>query len=117
MRDLKVIHIIRELPANNNGLCALSSSDDSPYLTFPKSLVTGEIQVFDTIKLVRANSFQLKYYIPSFQKDVCVFHAHDSPIVAMVLDISGARIATASTKVKLQVKSIGEHVSLSNREQ
>ena len=99
MRDLKVIHIIREVPANNNGLIALSSSDDSPYLAFPKSSVTGEIQIFDTIKLVSANRLQLKCYLSLLQKDVCVFHAHDSPIIAMALDISGARIGSASTKV------------------
>ena len=60
MRDLKVVHIIREVPTNTNGLCALSSNDDSPYLAYSKSSVTGEMQIFDTIKLASAILFEWK---------------------------------------------------------
>ena len=52
MRDLKVLHTIREVPTNNDGLCALSSSNDNPYLAYPGSAITGEIQIFDTNNLV-----------------------------------------------------------------
>jgi hypothetical protein len=53
MRDLKVLHTIRELPTNNDGLCALSPNNDNPYLAYPGSSITGEIQIFDTNNLVR----------------------------------------------------------------
>jgi autophagy-related protein 18 len=52
MRDLKVLHTIRELPSNNDGLCALSPNNDNPYLAYPGSAITGEIQIFDTNNLV-----------------------------------------------------------------
>ncbi len=52
MRDMKVIHIIRDIPSNPDGLCALSSNDNSSFLAYPGSAITGEIQIFDTINLV-----------------------------------------------------------------
>lgn len=68
MRDLRVVHIIREVPTNTNGLCALSSNDDSPYLAYPKSSVTGEIQIFDTIKLVMTKLFRIEIIIFMFSR-------------------------------------------------
>ena len=53
MRDMKVLHMIRDLPLNPDGLCALSSDDKSQYLAYPGSSMTGEIQLFDTSNLVR----------------------------------------------------------------
>ena len=52
MRDLRVLHTIREVATNNDGLCALSPSNDNPYLAYPGSAITGEIQIFDTNNLV-----------------------------------------------------------------
>ncbi len=52
MRDLRVLHTIREVPQNNDGLCALSPNNDNPYLAYPGSAITGEIQIFDTNNLV-----------------------------------------------------------------
>ena len=52
MRDMKVLHTIRDVPSNPDGLCALSSNDTCPYLAYPGSSITGEIQIFDTINLV-----------------------------------------------------------------
>lgn len=40
----------RVLPA---GLCALSINNDNCYLAYPGSATIGEVQVFDTINLVR----------------------------------------------------------------
>jgi autophagy-related protein 18 len=57
MRDMKVIHIIRDIPSNPEGLCALSSNDNSPFLAYPGSAITGEIQIFDTINLVSKNCY------------------------------------------------------------
>ncbi len=50
--NLKALHTIRDIPSNPDGLCALSSKDDSPYLAYPGSSTIGNIKIFDTIKLV-----------------------------------------------------------------
>jgi autophagy-related protein 18 len=49
---MKVLHTIRDVPSNREGLCALSSNSDNSYLAYPGSSITGEIQVFDTLNLV-----------------------------------------------------------------
>lgn len=53
MRDMKVLHTIRDVPSNPDGLCTLSTTDTNPYLAYPGSAITGEIQLFDTVNLVR----------------------------------------------------------------
>ena len=57
MRDMKVLHTIRDVPSNREGLCALSSNSDNSYLAYPGSSITGEVQVFDTLNLVRRKYF------------------------------------------------------------
>ena len=57
MRDMKVLHTIRDVPSNREGLCALSSNSDNSYLAYPGSSITGEVQVFDTLNLVRRGNF------------------------------------------------------------
>lgn len=37
----------------SSGLCALSINNDNCYLAYPGSASIGEVQVFDTINLVR----------------------------------------------------------------
>ncbi|XP_049644608.1 WD repeat domain phosphoinositide-interacting protein 2 isoform X1 [Suncus etruscus] len=93
IRDMKVLHTIRETPPNPAGLCALSISNDNCYLAYPGSATIGEVQVFDTINLRAANM------IP----------AHDSPLAALAFDASGAKLATASEKgTVIRVFSIPE---------
>uniref|UniRef100_A0A5F8GBU1 WD repeat domain phosphoinositide-interacting protein 2 n=1 Tax=Monodelphis domestica TaxID=13616 RepID=A0A5F8GBU1_MONDO len=82
IRDMKVLHTIRETPPNPAGLCALSINNDNCYLAYPGSATIGEVQVFDTIHLRAANM------IP----------AHDSPLAALAFDASGTKLATASEK-------------------
>uniref|UniRef100_A0A3Q3F012 WD repeat domain, phosphoinositide interacting 2 n=1 Tax=Labrus bergylta TaxID=56723 RepID=A0A3Q3F012_9LABR len=83
IRDMKVLHTIRETPPNPSGLCALSISNDNCYL----------VQVFDTVNLRAANM------IP----------AHDSPLAALAFDASGTKLATASEKgTVIRVFSIPE---------
>ncbi|EPY87699.1 hypothetical protein CB1_000227009 [Camelus ferus] len=82
IRDMKVLHTIRETPPNPAGLCALSISNEHCYLAYPGSATIGEVQVFDTINLRAANM------IP----------AHDSPLAALAFDASGTKLATASEK-------------------
>ncbi|XP_033998165.1 WD repeat domain phosphoinositide-interacting protein 2 [Trematomus bernacchii] len=92
IRDMKVLHTIRETPPNPSGLCALSISNDNCYLAYPGSATIGEVQVFDTVNL-RANM------IP----------AHDSPLAALAFDASGTKLATASEKgTVIRVFSIPE---------
>uniref|UniRef100_A0AAY4BUF9 WD repeat domain phosphoinositide-interacting protein 2 n=1 Tax=Denticeps clupeoides TaxID=299321 RepID=A0AAY4BUF9_9TELE len=85
IRDMKVLHTIRETPPNPSGLCALSISNDNCYLAYPGSATIGEVQVFDTVNLRAANM------IP----------AHDSPLAALAFDASGTKLATASEKVSV----------------
>uniref|UniRef100_G1SG48 WD repeat domain phosphoinositide-interacting protein 2 n=1 Tax=Oryctolagus cuniculus TaxID=9986 RepID=G1SG48_RABIT len=93
IRDMKVLHTIRETPPNPAGLCALSINNDNCYLAYPGSATIGEVQVFDTINLRAANM------IP----------AHDSPLAALTFDASGTKLATASEKgTVIRVFSIPE---------
>uniref|UniRef100_A0A674DRC7 WD repeat domain, phosphoinositide interacting 2 n=1 Tax=Salmo trutta TaxID=8032 RepID=A0A674DRC7_SALTR len=93
IRDMKVLHTIRETPPNPSGLCALSINSDNCYLAYPGSATIGEVQVFDTVNLRAANM------IP----------AHDSPLAAVVFDASGTKLATASEKgTVIRVFSIPE---------
>lgn len=52
IRDMKVIHTIRSISANPNGLCDLSCSNECSYLAYPGSSRSGTVQIFDTITLV-----------------------------------------------------------------
>ncbi|MEE6497768.1 hypothetical protein FKM82_002839 [Ascaphus truei] len=93
IRDMKVLHTIRETPPNPSGLCALSINGDNCYLAYPGSASIGEVQVFDTVNLRAANM------IP----------AHDSPLAALAFDASGTKLATASEKgTVIRVFSIPE---------
>lgn len=52
IRDMKVLHTIRDTPPNPHGLCALSINNDNCFLAYPGSNQIGEVQIFDTINLV-----------------------------------------------------------------
>lgn len=53
IRDMKVMHTIRETPPNPSGLCALApDSNDRCFLAYPGNSVVGEIQIFDAMNLV-----------------------------------------------------------------
>lgn len=52
IRDMKVLHTIRDTPPNPQGLCALSPNNDHCYLAYPGSSTIGEIQIFDAYNLV-----------------------------------------------------------------
>lgn len=84
IRDMKLLHTIRETPPNPRGLCALSTSNENCYLAYPGSSSIGEIQIFDAVNL------QAKLMIP----------AHDNPLAAMAFNSDGTKIASASIKVQ-----------------
>ena len=42
IRDMKILHTIRETPPNPRGLCALSINSDNCFLAYPGSNITGE---------------------------------------------------------------------------
>jgi len=52
IRDMKVLHTIRDTPPNPNGICAISVNTDNSFLAYPGSSQIGEVQIFDTINLV-----------------------------------------------------------------
>ncbi|GIY17606.1 WD repeat domain phosphoinositide-interacting protein 2 [Caerostris extrusa] len=82
IRDMKVLHTIRDTPPNPAGLCVLSISNDHNFLAYPGSSSIGEVQIFDALNL------QAKSMIP----------AHDNPLAAMAFDPTGMKLATASEK-------------------
>lgn len=82
IRDMKVVHTIRDTPPNNTGLCALAADSDRCYLAYPGSARIGEVQIFDAVNL------NAKTMIP----------AHDSPLAALAFNPTGTQIATASEK-------------------
>ncbi|XP_014235192.2 WD repeat domain phosphoinositide-interacting protein 2 isoform X1 [Trichogramma pretiosum] len=82
IRDMKVLHTIRDTPPNLAGLCTLSINSDNCYLAYPGSNTIGEVQIFDAINL------QAKTMIP----------AHDSPLAALAFSPNGTKVATASEK-------------------
>ncbi|XP_046391595.1 WD repeat domain phosphoinositide-interacting protein 2 isoform X1 [Ischnura elegans] len=82
IRDMKVLHTIRDTPPNPMGLCTLSVNSENCFLAYPGSNTIGEVQIFDAVNL------HAKTMIP----------AHDSPLAALAFNPSGARVATASEK-------------------
>lgn len=82
IRDMKVLHTIRDTPPNLTGLCALSINNDNCFLAYPGSNQIGEVQIFDTINL----------------RAVTMIPAHDNPLAAIAFNAQGNRIATASEK-------------------
>ncbi|KAJ8980447.1 hypothetical protein NQ317_001620 [Molorchus minor] len=83
IRDMKVLHTIRDTPPNPLGLCALSINSDNCYVAYPGSSTIGEVQIFDAVNLHAKT----------------MIHAHDSPLAALAFSPNGTRIATASEKV------------------
>ncbi|XP_050499553.1 WD repeat domain phosphoinositide-interacting protein 2 isoform X2 [Diabrotica virgifera virgifera] len=82
IRDMKVLHTIRDTPPNPLGLCALSITSDNCFIAYPGSSIIGEVQIFDAINLHAKT----------------MIHAHDSPLAALAFSPNGTRIATASEK-------------------
>lgn len=97
IRDMKVLHTIRDTPPNPDGLCALSVNGDNCYLAYPGSNQVGEVQIFDTENL----------------RAVTMIPAHDSPLAALAFDPMGTKIATASEKgTVIRVYTIPEETKL-----
>jgi len=82
IRDMKVIHTIKDTPPNPLGLISLSCDNSHCYLAYPGHSHTGELQIFDTINLAS------RVIIP----------AHEGQLAAMQFSPTGSRVATASDK-------------------
>ncbi|XP_054155356.1 WD repeat domain phosphoinositide-interacting protein 2-like [Oppia nitens] len=82
IRDMKLLHTIKDMPSNPNGLCALSPNSDNCYFAYPANNTSGEVNIFD------AENLQNKVLIT----------AHDNPLAAIAFDSQGVKIATASEK-------------------
>ena len=66
IRDMKVLHTIRDTPPNLTGLCALSINNDNCFLAYPGSNQIGEVQIFDTINLVRSYKYNIQWNCPNW---------------------------------------------------
>lgn len=82
IRDMKVLHTIRDTPPNPLGLCALSPYSENCFLAYPGSNQIGEVQIFDAVNL----------------RAVTMVSAHDSPVAALAFNTSGTKLASASEK-------------------
>lgn len=89
IRDMQLLHTIKETPRNPRGLCALSASSELSYLAYPASDTTGEVNIYDTIGNMNVRTIQV----------------HDNPLVAMTFDSEGKRLATASDRVSNRFRS------------
>lgn len=107
IRDMKILHTIRDTPPNPRGLCALSPCVDHCYVAYPGSSAVGEVQIFDAVHLVSAAppSPPLRPRPPPAdpplcvsQNAKCVISAHDSPLAALAWSMCGRRLATASER-------------------
>lgn len=83
IRDMKLLHTIKDTPANPSGLCALSANSENCYLAYPASNASGEVSVFDALNL----------------QNKVLITAHDNTLAAIAFDFNGIKIATASEKV------------------
>ncbi|XP_055638724.1 WD repeat domain phosphoinositide-interacting protein 2-like isoform X2 [Toxorhynchites rutilus septentrionalis] len=79
IRDMRLLHSIKNMPSNPAGLCTLSLSS---HLAYPISTAAGELQIFDAGNLT--SRLKIK--------------AHDSPLSAMNFSFNGTLLATASEK-------------------
>lgn len=79
IRDMRLLHSIKNLPENATGLCSLSLNS---HLGYPVSNEIGNIQVFD------AGSMKPRLLI----------EAHSSKVAAMNFSSTGVLLATASEK-------------------
>jgi len=97
IRDMKVLHTIRDTPPNTGGLCALSDNSDNCYIAYPGNSQIGEVQIFDGLNL----------------QAVTMIAAHDTPIAALVFNTNASLLATASEKgTVIRVFSIPEGIKL-----
>lgn len=76
---MKLMHSLRHIAANTNGLCALSLSS---HLAFPVSSTSGELEIYDAANL------EMKIKIK----------AHESKLSALSFSPNGLLLATASEK-------------------
>lgn len=79
IRDMRLLHSIKDLPENEHGLVALSLNS---IVAYPISKDNGNVQIFD------AGNLQKKLIV----------EAHDSVLSALSFSSNGLLLATASTK-------------------
>lgn len=79
IQDMRLIHSIKKLSENPNGLISLSSRN---YLAYPLSRESGRIQLVDINKM----------------QNGAVIEAHSSRVVIMKFSLCGDMLATASEK-------------------
>lgn len=85
IKDLNLVHSIKHVSSNPNGIIALAPSNERCYLAYPARNTIGEVNIFDADKL----------------EDKLTIAAHDNPLVSLTFDSQGIKLATASEKVDL----------------
>nr|CAD2161206.1 unnamed protein product [Meloidogyne enterolobii] len=82
VRDMRILHMIKDTPSNPQGIVDLSIDDNNCFLAFPASSSTGHVHIFDAENLIT----------------VCQITAHDSVLAAVRFNPEGNKLATGSEK-------------------
>ncbi|KAI1714866.1 WD repeat domain phosphoinositide-interacting protein 2 [Ditylenchus destructor] len=82
VRDMRLMHMIKDTPLNPQGIMDLSNDESACYLAFPGAPGIGHVMVFDAEALVA----------------VCSFSAHAGSLAALKFNPDGTKLATASDK-------------------
>ena len=82
IRNMKILHTIKETPRNSRGICALSHNSDKCLLAYPGSSTNGEVQIYHAVHLNNETTIK----------------AHESPLANMAFNPDGNCLATASEK-------------------
>lgn len=82
VRDMRILHMIKDTPSNPQGIVDLSIDDNNCFLAFPASSSTGHVHIFDAENL----------------NTVCQITAHDSVLAAVRFNPEGNKLATGSEK-------------------
>lgn len=82
IRDMRLLHMIKDTPPNPLGLIDLSANEQQCYLAYPGSSTNGHVHIFDAESLVAT----------------CSIGAHEAPLAAMKFNSDASKLATASVK-------------------
>lgn len=80
--DIQQLWVIKNIPVNPKGLCALSPCENRCLLAYPASQKTGEVQIFDAKEL----------------RNINLIAAHENPLFALAFNNTGTLLASASDR-------------------
>ena len=103
IRDMRILHTIKDTPPNPRGLCALSINSDNCFLAYPGSNTTGTVKstwygIEDPLNLNLPPTGEVQLFDAFNLHAHLTIPAHDSSLAALAFNAAGDRLATASEK-------------------